>query len=273
MDEVLNSIKDFAGENLVLYGYNILAALGIFIIGKLVARYAANLCTAMLSKKLDTTVAKFMGNIFNVTILAFVVVAALDQLGVETTSIVAIMGAAGLAVGLALKDSLGNFAAGVMLIVFRPFKLGDFVEAGGATGVVKEVHIFNSIFTTPDNKIVIVPNGAIMSGVITNYSAMPTRRVDMVVGVGYGSDLAKVKSIIKEILEADARVLKDPAPVVAVSELADSSINLVVRPWVNSADYWAVMWDTTETVKKRFDEAGIEIPFPQMDVHLHQQQN
>ncbi len=273
MEETINSIKDFASENLVHYGYNIIAALAIFIIGKAIARHISTFTVAVMSKKLDATVARFIGNILNITILAFVAIAALDQLGVETTSIVAILGAAGLAVGLALKDSLGNFAAGVMLIIFRPFKVGDYVEAGGAAGVAKEVHIFNSIFTTPDNKTVIVPNGAIMSGVIVNYSAMPTRRVDMVIGVGYSSDLSKVKTIIKGILEADTRVLADPAPVVAVSELADSSINLVVRPWVNSADYWAVMWDTTEKVKKEFDAAGIEIPFPQMDVHLHKQQD
>jgi len=268
MENALNSITEFANENLVHYGYNLVAAILIFIIGKLIARQIANVTVSVLARKLDSTVAKFIGNILNITILAFVVIASLDQLGVETTSIVAILGAAGLAVGLALKDSLGNFAAGVMLIMFRPFKVGDYVEAGGAAGVVKEVHIFNSVFNTPDNKIVIIPNGAIMSGVITNYSTMPTRRVDMVIGVGYGSDLGQVKDVIRGILEADTRVLKDPAPVIAVSELADSSINLIVRPWVNSADYWGVMWDTTEKVKGEFDKAGIEIPFPQMDVHL-----
>ena len=273
MEEALNSIKEFASENLVHYGYNILAALVIFIVGKALAKQVSGLLKKTAARKLDPIVANFMGNILNVTLLAFVVIAALDQLGVETTSIVAILGAAGLAVGLALKDSLGNFAAGVMVIIFRPFKVGDYVEAGGAAGVVKEVHIFSSVFNTPDNKTVIVPNGAIMAGVITNYSTMPTRRVDMVIGVGYSSDLSKVKDIISGILAEDDRVLKDPAPVVAVSELADSSINLVVRPWVNSADYWAVMWDTTEKVKKAFDAAGIEIPFPQMDVHLHKQQD
>jgi small conductance mechanosensitive channel len=189
---------------------------------------------------------------------------------VETTSIVAIVGAAGLAVGLALKDSLGNFAAGVMLIIFRPFKAGDYVEAGGAAGTVQEVRIFNSILVTPDNKVVTVPNGAIMAGNIINYSELPTRRVDMVVGVGYGSDLATVKQVISTILDADKRVLQDPAPTIAVSELADSSVNLIVRPWVKSADYWAVMWDTTEAIKTRFDAEGIEIPFPQVVMHQTQ---
>ena len=267
MDEVTSYIQQFANENLAPYAYNILTALAIFIVGKWIARRIANMSTTVMAKKIDQTVAHFVGNIINITVLAFVVIASLDRLGVETTSIVAIMGAAGLAVGLALKDSLGNFAAGVMIIIFRPFKAGDYVEAGGAAGTVKEIRIFASILVTPDNRIITVPNGAIMSSNIVNYSEMPTRRVDMVVGVGYGSDLAKVKQVIASILAADDRVLEEPKPVIAVSELADSSINLIVRPWLKGADYWAVMWGTTETIKNRFDEEGIEIPFPQMVVH------
>jgi small conductance mechanosensitive channel len=267
MEDLSQQVQTFVSQNLAPYAYNFIVAIVLFIIGKWIARRIANFAEGVIAKKIDHTVAHFMGNLINITILAFVVIASLDQLGVETTSIVAIMGAAGLAIGLALKDSLGNFAAGVMLITFRPFKKGDYVEAGGAAGVVREVRIFNSVFVTPDNKVITVPNGSIMSGTIVNYSEMPTRRVDMVVGVGYGSDLAQVKTVISSILSDDARVLQDPAPVVAVSELADSSINLLVRPWVNAADYWAVMWDTTEAIKKRFDEEGIEIPFPQVVMH------
>lgn len=270
MDDILKYLQDFASENLVAYAYNIVAALVIFIIGKWIASRVAAVSRNLFSKKIDVTVANFIANIINIAILAFVVIAALDRLGVETTSIVAIVGAAGLAVGLALKDSLGNFAAGVMLIIFRPFKAGDYVEAGGAAGTVQEVRIFNSIFITPDNKVITIPNGAIMAGNIVNYSERPTRRVDMVVGVGYGSDLATVKQVISAILDADKRVLRDPAPTIAVSELADSSVNLIVRPWVKSADYWAVKWDTTEAIKTRFDAEGIEIPFPQVVMHQPQ---
>lgn len=268
MENLIQSANDFIQNNVVTYGYGLVSAIVIFLVGKWIAARIANWSKRALGARLDVTIATFLGNLIHIVLIAFVAIAALDQLGVETTSLVAIVGAAGLAVGLALKDSLGNFAAGVMLIIFRPFKVDDVVEAGGATGKVKEIRIFATILATPDNKIITVPNGAIMGGNITNYSEMPTRRVDMVVGVGYSSDLSKVKAVISDILAADERVLKDPAPVVAVAELADSSINLVVRPWVNAADYWNVLWDTTETVKKRFDEEGIEIPFPQMDVHL-----
>jgi small conductance mechanosensitive channel len=268
METMLDQLNTFALENIFPFATNLIAALFIFLIGKWLAKRVSGGVDALLSKKIDPTVAKFIGNLAHIALLAVVVIAALDRVGVETTSLIAIVGAAGLAVGLALKDSLGNFASGVMLILFRPFRVGDYVEAGGASGSVKEIRIFATILATPDNKIITVPNGAIMGGNIVNYSEMPTRRVDMVVGVGYGSDLARVKAVIQGILDQDKRVLTDPAPVVAVSELADSAINLVVRPWVNSADYWAVMWDTTEAVKRRFDEEGIEIPFPQMDVHF-----
>lgn len=268
MDAMLEQLQKFTLENIFPFASNLIVALAIFIIGKWLASRVSSSVDALLSKKIDPTVAKFIGNLANIGLLAVVVIAALDRLGVETTSLIAIVGAAGLAVGLALKDSLGNFASGVMLILFRPFRVGDYVEAGGAAGSVKEIRIFATVMTTPDNKVITVPNGAIMGGNITNYSEMPTRRVDMVVGVGYGSDLAKVKQVISGILDQDKRVLTDPAPVVAVSELADSSVNLIVRPWVKSADYWAVLWDTTESVKRRFDEEGIEIPFPQMDLHL-----
>ncbi|MED5388520.1 MAG: mechanosensitive ion channel domain-containing protein [Pseudomonadota bacterium] len=268
MDQYLSQLETFANENLMPYAWNIVAALVIFIVGKWIVGKIAGWVSRMFDKKLDTEVAKFLGNIIHILLFAFVIIASLDQLGVETTSLVAILGAAGLAVGLALKDSLGNFAAGVMLIMFKPFRVGHYVEAGGTSGTVQEIRIFATIMTSPDNKVITVPNGAIMSGNITNYSEKPTRRVDMVFGVAYDADLSVVKKILEEVLAADERVLKDPAPTIVVGELADSSVNFLCRPWVKSGDYWPVLWETTETVKRRFDDAGIGIPFPQMDVHL-----
>ncbi len=251
------------------YGVKLLMAIVVYVIGKWLANIVANgLEKGMSAKSVDPTVARFTRNIVYYALFAMVIVAALGQLGVQTASFVAIVGAAGLAVGFALQGSLANFAAGVLLILFRPFKAGDFVEAGGASGVVKEISIFSTILTTGDNKVVVIANNAVMGGNITNYSAMPTRRVDMVVGVGYGADLALVKKTLQELADADDRVLKDPGVTIAVSELADSSVNFVFRPWVNSSDYWGVFWAMNERIKIRFDELGIEIPFPQMDVHL-----
>ena len=251
---------------------NIALALAVFVVGRWVAKQLVKLITRVLRRsKMDDMLVNFITSIANILLLLVVVVAALDQLGVDTTSLIALVGAAGLAVGLALQDSLKNFAAGVMLIVFRPFREGDFVEAAGVSGIVEHVSIFNTVMRTPDNREVIVPNGGIYSGVIINYSARDTRRVDMVFGIGYDDDLKRAKAILEEIVGNDDRILKDPAAVVAVSELADSSVNFVVRPWVKSADYWDVLWDTTETVKLRFDAEGISIPYPQMDVHLHKQ--
>lgn len=268
MTELLDQLTTFYQQNIVPYAWNILIALVIFFLGKWVVGRLSALLERSLDKRVDTTIARFVARIGYVAMLAFVAIAALDQIGIQTTSLVAIVGAAGLAVGLALKDSLGNFASGVMLILFRPFKAGDYVEAGGTGGTVTEIRIFATIFTTPDNKIITVPNGAIMSDNITNYSAMPTRRVDMVFGVSYDANLAKVRQVLQELLDKDDRVLAEPAPVIVVGELADSSVNFLVRPWVNSGDYWPLKWDFTEAVKNRFDEEGIGIPFPQMDVHL-----
>jgi small conductance mechanosensitive channel len=200
--------------------------------------------------------------------MLFVFIAALDQLGVDTTSLIALIGAAGLAVGLALQGSLQNFAAGVMLVVFRPFKIGDVVDAGGAMGKIEKISIFSTTMITPDNRDIIVPNGQIYSGTITNYSANETRRVDLVFGIGYGDDMRKAKEIMEDIVAKHELILDDPAPGVAVAELADSSVNFNVRPWVNAADYWTVRADVIEQVKTAFDENGISIPFPQMDVHL-----
>lgn len=259
-------VNDYA----VPWGINIAMALAIFIVGRLVIKLILKgVGVALTRAKIDQMLVNFILSVGHALLLLMVIVASLNQLGVDTTSLVAILGAAGLAIGLSLQDSLKNFAAGVMLIVFRPFRVGDYVEAGGVSGVVEGINLFTATLMTVDNREVIVPNGAIYSGAITNYSRRSTRRVDMVFGIGYEADLKQAKALLETILAEDPRVLKDPAPVVAVAELADSSVNFVVRPWVASADYFAVLWDTTEAVKLRFDEAGISIPFPQMDVHLH----
>ena len=257
----------------VPWAIKIVMALVIFIVGRWVVKIVVNLVKKLLNRsgKIDEMLINFVASILNAILLLFVIIASLDQLGVDTTSLVALIGAAGLAIGLALQGSMQNFAAGVMILVFKPFKSGDFVEAGGVVGVVEQVNIFSSTLRTGDNKEVIVPNGSIYSGVITNYSARSTRRVDMVFGIGYDDDIRKAKEILEKLIAEDERILKDPAPVVALSELGDSSVNFVVRPWVNSADYWNVLWDMNEKVKLTFDAEGISIPYPQMDVHLHKQ--
>ena len=262
--------KSFSQEMLMHWAINIGAAIVIFIVGRIVTSIVVKILShAMRRGKMDELLVNFVASIAQWAMMLFVVIAALGQLGVDTTSLVALLGAAGIAVGLALKDSLQNFASGVMLIVFRPFKNGDFVDVGGIMGVVEHIGIFTTNLKTGDNKQVIVPNGHIYGGTITNFSAKPTRRVDMVFGISYESDIKKAKEILSQILSEDTRILKDPEPVIVLGELADSSVNFWVRPWVNSADYWAVLWDTNEKVKLRFDAEGIVIPFPQMDVHLH----
>jgi small conductance mechanosensitive channel len=216
----------------------------------------------------DRTLTTFVKNLSYITLLTFVIIAALGRLGIQTISFIAVIRAAGLAIGLALQGALANFAAGVLMIIFRPFKAGDYVDAGGAMGTVQQVQIFNTIMHTPDNRRVIVPNALITAGTITNFSANDTRRVDLVVGVSYDDDLRKAKQILEDIVTRDPRVLKEPAPVVAVSELGDSSVNIVVRPWVNAADYWGVYFGLTEQFKLQLDENGITIPYPQRDVHV-----
>ena len=251
------------------WGINIVMALAIFVVGRWIAGMLANLVERLLGKsKTDPMLIGFVCSILRAVLLLFVVIAALNQLGVDTTSFIALIGAAGLAVGLSLQSSLQNFAAGVLLILFRPFKVGDFIEAGGAAGTVEEIGIFVTRMRTGDNREIIVPNGAIYGGNITNNSARDTRRIDMVFGIGYDDDLRKAKEIIQSILDADARILKEPAPLVAVAELADSSVNFYVRPWVKSGDYWMVGFDLNENIKLAFDDAGISIPYPQMDVHV-----
>jgi small conductance mechanosensitive channel len=263
---------DSVTEYVIPWAINIVFALGIFIVGRWVVRAIVGVLKRMLIKaKMDDILVDFICAIARTALLLFVIIAALEQLGVDTTSLIALLGAAGLAVGLALQGSLANFAAGVMLIVFRPFKAGDFVEAGGVTGVVEKISIFSTIMRTGDNREVIVPNGGIYGSNITNYSARETRRIDLVFGIGYGDDIRKAREIILAILNQDERILKDPEPVVAVGELGASSVDFVVRPWVATADYWNVRWDLLEKVKLAFDENGVSIPFPQRDVHLYQQ--
>ncbi|WP_218309983.1 mechanosensitive ion channel family protein [Alteromonas antoniana] len=263
-------IERYVNEYAIPWGINIAMALIIFIVGRIVIGLLLSVFRRLMAKsKYDQMLIDFLESIISAVLMLFVIVASLDELGVDTTSLVAILGAAGLAIGLSLQDSLKNFAAGVMLLVFKPFRAGNFVEAAGTAGSVQKIGIFTTTMTTPDNKEIIIPNGKIYSDNITNYSAKETRRVDMVVGIGYDSDLLKAKQILLEMCEADERILDEPAPVVAVSELADSSVNFTVRPWVNAADFFAVKWDFTEKVKLRFDEEDITIPFPQMDVHFH----
>jgi small conductance mechanosensitive channel len=255
----------------VPWAINVALAIAIFVVGRVLIRVLLGVLVKFFNRAgLDEILVNFIASITRAILLLVIVIASLNQLGVDTTSLIALIGAAGLAVGLALQNSLQNFAAGVMLIVFRPFKSGDFVEVAGTAGVVEMIGIFSSTLRTGDNREMIIPNGAIYGGTITNYSARDTRRVDMVFSVGYDDDLKKAKDLLNQIISADDRVLADPAPVIAVSELADSSVNFVVRPWVNAADYSAVLWDTTEKVKLAFDANGLSIPYPQMDVHLPQ---
>jgi small conductance mechanosensitive channel len=262
-------INEILQTYVIPWGIKLVLALAIFYIGRMVvAGVVAFVRKVLHSRGMDDILVGFLVAILRWVLLLFVVIAALSQLGINTNSLVALLGAAGLAIGLSLQGSLSNFAAGVMLIIFRPFTKGNFVEAGGATGIIETIGIFTTTMTTPDNKEVIVPNGAIIGGNITNYSARPTRRVDMVFSVSYDDDLRKARQILEEIIAADERVLKDPAPVIAVGALAESSIDFLVRPWAKTEDYWKLLWDTTETVKHRFDEAGISIPFPQVDVHF-----
>ncbi|RLA05557.1 MAG: mechanosensitive ion channel family protein [Gammaproteobacteria bacterium] len=247
---------------------NIFIAAAIIFVGRIVVRWVIKLLRKLLVRaEIDPILVNFSASITNIVLLLFVLIAALDQIGVNTTSFIALLGAAGLAVGLALKDSLQNFAAGVMMIIFRPFKLGDFIDAAGVVGVVEKINIFSTQMKTGDNREIIIPNGQIYAGAITNFSARDTRRIDMVFGIGYDDDMLKAKKIMEDILAAHELVLEDPVPAVAVAELADSSVNFNVRPWVNSGDYWGVRADLIEKIKLAFDENGISIPYPQMDVH------
>lgn len=257
-------------ETLTPYALNFIIAVIIFIVGKYVAKILTSLFKKFLDKSnVNETLKVFLGNIIYGLLLIVVVLAALNQLGIQTTSFVAILGAIGLAVGLAFQGTLSNISAGVMIVIFRPINIGDFVEAGGVAGTIEEINLFNTVFKTPDNKVIIVSNSNIIGGNIINYSKKDTRRVDFVFGIGYDDDLKLAKNILFEIVNDDKRVLQDPEPFVAVKELGDSSVNFVVRVWVKSEDYWGVHFDTIEKVKLTFDKKGISIPYPQMDIHTN----
>lgn len=271
----METIMNWFSENELMietFIINLIIAFLIIFIGKIVAKLIAKVVTKLLThKKVDDTVISFVSSLVHGLVVLISFIAAISHLGFNTSSLVAIVGAAGLAIGLALQGSLSNFASGILLISFKPFKAGDFVEVAGTAGVVEEVHIFSTQLKTPDNKTVIIPNGGITSGNIVNYSSKPTRRIDLVIGVGYSADLKKTKAILTDIVNRQELVLKDLESTIAVSELADSSVNFVVRPWVNTENYWPVYFDLLETIKIELDQAGIEIPFPQLSVHVNQE--
>jgi len=265
-DEVIILLKTTGLD----FAINLATAIIIFVVGRIFVRLLTRgMRKVMEQRDVDKTLVSFVSNLVGMVLLIFVIIAAVNALGVQTTSFIAILGAAGLAIGLALQGSLSNFASGVLIVLFRPYKVGDWIEAAGISGSVEEVQILTTVLKTGDNKQVIVPNGQIMDSIITNYSANDRRRVDMTVGVSYEDNLDKVRKTLEELVSADDRILDDPACTIAVSELADSSVNFVLRPWTATADYWGVKFDLTEAIKKRFDEEGISFPFPQQDVHLY----
>lgn len=255
----------------VEFAINLLAALAIFLVGRLAARLLTRgIRNLMQRQNADPILQSFVCNLVYWALMAFVIIAAITKLGIQTASLIALIGAAGLAVGLAMQGSLANFAAGVLIVMFRPYRVGDWIEAAGISGSVEEVQMLTTTLKTADNKRITVPNGQIMDSIITNYSANDTRRVDMVVGVSYDDDIDTVRQTLQELVDADDRIHKDPAAQIVVAELADSSVNFYLRPWVATADYWPVKFELTEKIKKRFDEVGISIPYPQRDVHIIQ---
>ncbi len=265
-------LKDKGIDLGVDFGIKLATALAIFLIGKFIIRLiVGTISKVMTNQAVDKTLKTFICNFVQISLMVVVVIASIGALGVETTSFIAIVGTAGLAVGLALQGSLSNFASGVLIVLFRPYRVGDFIEAAGIMGSVDQVQILTTILKTGDNKQIIVPNSQIMDSIITNYSANDTRRVDMVIGVSYDDDLDKVRKTLQNLIATEERILDEPATTIAVSALADSSVNFVVRPWVKSSDYWGVMFDMTEAIKKRFDKEGISFPYPQQDVHLYNQ--
>ena len=270
MDRIQEYLQSMDTATLMAWGWRLVAALLIFFIGRWVAKLVRNGIKRVMTRRgLDEMLVGFLGAILYSILLVAVIIAAVGQLGIQTTPLVAVLGAAGLAIGLALQNSLGNFAAGVMLVLFRPFVKGDYVEAGGTSGTVEEVGIFTTVLNTPDNRRVIVPNGQITTDTITNYSAHSTRRIDLIIGVGYGDDLKAARDAIERTVGEHEKVLEDPAPIVWVMELADSSVNFAVRPWVRAEDYWQVRNELLEQLKAALEEAGCQIPFPQRDVHVH----
>jgi small conductance mechanosensitive channel len=263
------TVEQMWTDYLLPWGGHLLTAIAIFYIGRMIAGVIGNTVSRMLTRtSLDPILSSFLLTLINTALMALILVAALSQLGLDTTSLVALVGAAGLAIGLALKDSLSHFAAGVMLILFRPFRVGDYVEVDSVAGSVDRITIFSTRLKTPDNRVVTIPNGNVFGNTMVNYSEEKTRRIDLVIGIAYGSNLLKAKQILIDLVEGHPLILKDPVYRVAVSELADSSVNFVVRPWVKSEDYWTVRFELMETIKLTFDKEGIEIPFPQLSIHM-----
>lgn len=256
-------------EALINYGPKVVLAIITLIVGLWVIKKLVSKTNHHFSSKADPSLATFMSSLVSVLLKLMLFIAVASMVGIQTTSFIAVLGAAGLAVGLALQGSLANFAGGVLILLFKPFKVGDVIEAQGHLGVVKQIQIFNTILTTGDNRVVIIPNGPLSNGSLININQEPTRRIDFSFGIGYGDDIDKAKSVLQGLVAADARILKDPAHLIAVEALADSSVNIKVRVWVNTADYWGVFFDMTESVKKTFDKEGISIPFPQRDVHMY----
>ncbi|MCW8850028.1 MAG: mechanosensitive ion channel [Melioribacteraceae bacterium] len=267
MDNYLKMLQDYVS----IYGIKILSALAILVIGLWIAKLVTRHFSKTLTKKeFDPTLTKFLTTFVRIVLTTIVIIAAIDETGFGTISFVAILGSAGLAIGLALQGSLSNFASGVMLVIFRPIKVGDYIEGGGVKGTVEEIGIFVTILTSPDNKVIFVPNSKMTSDSIVNYNVKDTRRVDMIFGIGYKEDINKARQTINEVIKSNPKILKDPEPKIVVSELGESSVNFAVRPWCKTADYWEVYFGVTEAIKMKFDEQNIEIPFPQRDVHIHQ---
>ncbi len=266
------SLLPILTDLMLTWGVRVLGALAVLVIGRVVAGMARRAVRRLLQRSsVDDTLIPFVSSLVYYLLLAFVLIAVLGLFGIPTASFIAVLGAAGLAVGLALQGTLSNFASGVMLLLFRPFRAGDFVEAGGASGTVAEIGIFNTSLNTPDNIRVIIPNSAIFGQTIKNFAANDTRRNDMTLGIGYDDDIDTAMAVIRKALEEDERVLPEPEPVIAVGELADSSVNLVIRPWCKRQDYWALRWDLTRRLKVELEAAGCSIPYPQRDVHLFQE--
>ena len=264
--EIINSITQIAAD----FGLRLLYAVLIIFVGRWVVKLLLKIIKSALEKTtVEETVRIFVANLLSTLLMVIIFIAAINQLGIETTSIIAMLGAAGLAIGLALQGSLANFAAGILIVIFRPYKVGDYIEAGSAAGTVLDIQIFSTVLKTPDNKVVVVPNGTIMDSSIINYTGQETRRVDIIASCGYDDDIDKVKDILNDILDQDERILEEPEPRIAVSELADNSINFIVRPWVKSSDVLSVKYSILEQIKKRFDAEEISIPYPQRDVHIY----
>ena len=265
----VNKYYDLAIQYAAEYGLKIIGAIIIFYVGKMVANGLRTLIEkALKHQNVEVTLIEFAGSAIYYGLMAVVLLAAISNIGIQTTSFMAILGAAGLAIGLALKDTLSNIGSAVVILVFRPFKVGDYINAGGAEGVVDRISLFTTTISPVDNRMIIVPNSAITAGNITNFSSKAVRRVDHAVGIGYGEDIKKAKEVMYGVIEKSKHTISDPEPLVAVTDLGDSSVNFTVRAWVNSADYWTAYFEIIEEVKYALDEAGISIPFPQMDVHM-----